>query len=330
MTHISRGSCAQNALDRQLIFAKRGRVAMDYLGALRLFVRAVELGSFSKAAADCGAKVSSVSRAVAALEADLGVALFNRSTRRLNPTEAGGDFYERAARILAEVEDARQQTAALNGKPQGLLKLNLPGAFGRRHVVPLLPAFMAAYPDIRIDATLTEATVNLIEAGADVAIRIGALPDSTLIAKKLAPHHRILCASPAVLARRAGPPAPADLAGENCLMFALAPADRWFFTRGDERVEVPVKGSFRANDSEALLEAAEAGLGLALLPTWLAGEAVREGRLVRLLPEWQASLAPGDRAIWGVYPPKKILSPKVRVFLDFVEARFGRPAIWDR
>jgi DNA-binding transcriptional LysR family regulator len=303
---------------------------MDYLAALRLFVRAVELGSFSKAAVDCGAKVSSVSRAVSALEADLGVALFNRSTRRLNPTEAGGDFYERATRILAEVEDARRQTAALNGRPQGLLKLNLPGAFGRRHVVPLLPSFLAAYPLIRIDATLTDATVNLIEAGADVAIRIGALPDSTLIAKRLAPHRRILCAAPGSFGDGAAPSMPADLARENCLMFALAPADRWFFARGDERVEVAVKGSFRANDSEALLDVAAAGLGLALLPTWLAGEAVRDGRLIRVLPEWEAGLAPGDRAIWGVYPPKKVLSPKVRVFLDFVEARFGRPAIWDR
>ena len=303
---------------------------MDYLGAIKLFVRAVELGSFSKAAVDCGAKVSSVSRAVAALEADLGVALFNRSTRRLNPTEAGGDFYERAVRILADVADARAQTAALNGKPQGLLKINLPGAFGRRHVVPLLPAFLAAYPDIRIEATLTDATVNLIEAGADVAIRIGALPDSTLIAKKLAPHRRMLCAGPAYLARRPAPKQPADLAGENCLLFALAPSDRWGFARDGERIEVAVKGSFRANDSEALLEAAEAGLGLALLPTWLAGASVRAGRLVSLLPDWAASLAPGERAIWGVYPPKKILSPKVRVFLDHVEAGFGRPAIWDR
>jgi DNA-binding transcriptional LysR family regulator len=303
---------------------------MDYLAAIRLFVRAVELGSFSKAAADCGAKVSSVSRAVAALEADLGVALFNRSTRRLNPTEAGGDFYERSVRILAEVEDARAQTAALNGKPQGLLKINLPGAFGRRHVVPLLPAFLAAYPDIRIEATLTDATVNLIEVGADVAIRIGALPDSTLIAKKLAPHRRVLCAGPAYLAGRVLPMVPADIARENCLLFALAPADRWFFTREGERAEVAVKGSFRANDSEALLDVAESGLGIALLPTWIAGAAVRQGRLVPLLPDWEVGLAPGDRAIWGVYPPKKILSPKVRAFLDFIEAGFGRPAVWDR
>ncbi|MDB5362736.1 MAG: transcriptional regulator, LysR family [Rhodospirillales bacterium] len=303
---------------------------MDYLAAIRLFVRAHELGSFSKAAADCGAKVSSVSRAVAALEADLGVALFNRSTRRLNPTEAGGDFYERAVRILVEVEDARQQTAALNGRPQGLLKLNLPGAFGRRHVVPLLPGFLKAYPDIRIEATLTDATVNLIEAGADVAIRIGALPDSALVAKKLAPHRRVLCASPAYLAGRAAPAHPPDIAGENCLGFALQPADRWFFERGAERVEVAIKGTFKANDSEALLDVALAGLGVALLPTWLVGEVLRSGRLVPLLPGWTAGLAPGDRAIWGVYPPKKILSPKVRVFLDHIEAGFGRPAVWDR
>jgi DNA-binding transcriptional LysR family regulator len=300
---------------------------MDYLGAIRLFVRAVERGSFSKAAADLGAKVSSVSRAVAALEADLGIALFNRSTRRLNPTEAGNDFYERAVRILAEVEDARQQTAALNGKPQGLLKVNLPGAFGRRHVVPLLPGFLAAYPDIRLDLTLTEATVNLIEAGADVAIRIGALPDSTLVAKKLAIHRRVLCASPAW---RGAPAEPRDLAAGNCLLFALAPADRWFFERGDERVEVAIGGAFRANDSEALLDAALAGLGPALLPTWLAYEALADGRLIHLLPDWRAGFALGERAIWGVYPPKKILSPKVRVFLDYLEARFGRPPIWDR
>ena len=303
---------------------------MDYLASIRLFVRTLELGSFSKAAADCGAKVSSVSRAVSALEADLGVALFNRSTRRLSPTEAGGDFYERALRILAEVEDARQQTAALNGRPQGLLKINLPGAFGRRHVVPLLPGFLAAYPEIRIEATLTDATVNLIEVGADVAIRIGALPDSALVAKKLAPHRRVLCVAPAYLGGRAAPVEPAGIAGENCLGFALQPSDRWFFERDGARVEVAIKGRFKANDSEALLEVALAGMGVALLPTWLAGEALGAGRLLRLLPDWTVGLAPGDRAIWGVYPPKKILSPKVRVFLDYVEAGFGRPAVWDR
>jgi DNA-binding transcriptional LysR family regulator len=304
---------------------------MDYLGAMRLFVRALELGSFSKAALDQTVKISSVSRAVAALEDDLGVALFNRSTRRLHPTEAGVDFYDSALRILSDVEAARLQISSLNGRPQGLLKINIPGAFGRRHVMPLLPDFLARYPDIRIDAVLTEATVNIIEVGADLAIRIGTLPDSTLIAKKLAQHRRILCASPAFLARHPEINRPEDLSGRACLPFGLLqPSNRWHFEREGETIEVRVGGPLTANDSEALLEAALAGLGIVLLPTWLVAGELRVGRLQSLLTDWQASLAPGDRAIWGVYPPKKFLSPKVRVFLDFVESRFGRPAYWDR
>lgn len=304
---------------------------MDYLSAMRLFVRAVELGSFSKAARDRAVKVSSVSRAIAAIEADLGVALLNRSTRRLHPTEAGQDFFERAQRILAEVEQAREHFTSLNERPQGLLKINIPGAFGRLHVVPLLPDFLARYPDIRVDAALTDHTVDLIEAGADVAIRIGALSNSTLIGKKLAPHRRVLCASPAYL--NAHPPIthPDALKDLACLRFSLLkPSDRWQFHRREEDLAVPVDGPFRANDSEALLEMTLAGLGLALLPTWIAGKDMNAGRLSVVLPEWQARLAPGDRAIWGVYPPKKVVSPKVRAFLDFIEERFGKPAYWDR
>lgn len=304
---------------------------MDYFAAMKLFVRAVELGSFSKAALDREVKVSSVSRAVAALEADLGVALFNRSTRGLRPTEAGNDFYERAARILAEVEAARLQTSSLNSRPQGLLRINVPGAFGRRHVVPLLPDFLARYPEVRVDAVLTDATVDLIDAGADVAVRIGALPDSALRARKLAPHRRVLCASPGYVSAHPAVSRPEDLAAHSCLAFTLVqPCDCWTFERGRDRLEVPVRGPMRANDSEALLEAALGGVGVALLPTWLVSGEVAAGRLVALLPEWQGKLAPGDRSIWGVYPPKKIVSPKVRAFLDFVEERFGSPAYWDQ
>lgn len=303
---------------------------MDYLAAMRLFVRAVELGSFSKAAQDRSVKISSVSRAVTALETDLGIALLNRSTRRLHPTEAGQEFFDRAQRILAEVTAARDHLASLNGRPQGLLRINIPGAFGRRHVIPLLPAFLARYPEIRIEATLTDQTVDLIEAGADLAIRIGVLPNSTLVAKKLAPHRRILCASPGYLAGRPPIIHPNELAEQSCLRFPLLqPSDRWQFSRNGTELAVTVDGPLSANDSEALLDAALSGLGIALLPTWLAGSDIKAGRLAVLLPDWQASLAPGDRAIWGLYPPKKVVSPKVRAFLDFVEERFGRPAYWD-
>jgi DNA-binding transcriptional LysR family regulator len=304
---------------------------VDYLATMRLFVRAVELGSFSKAARDRSVKISSVSRAVAALEADLGIALLNRSTRRLHPTEAGQEFFERAQRILADVEETRGHVASLNGHPQGLLKINIPGAFGRRHVIPLLAGFLARYPDIRIEAALTEETIDLIEAGADLAIRIGALPNSTLVAKKLAPHRRVLCASLAYLGNRPAINHPDDLSNEACLRFSLLqPSDRWQFSRDEARHEVTVNGPLSANDSEALLEATLGGLGIALLPTWLVGNDMKAGRLAVVLPDWQASLAPGDRAIWGVYPPKKLVSPKVRAFLDYVEERFGRPAYWDR
>lgn len=308
---------------------------MDYFAALRAFVRVVELGSFSRAAEEAAVKTSTVSRYVSALEADVGAALFNRSTRRLHLTEAGTVFYEHAARILADVEAAREATSAINARPRGLLRINIPGGFGRRHVVPHLADFLAEYPEIRIDATLTDATVDLIEVGADVAIRIGALADSSLIAKRLAPHRRVLAASPAYLAGRASIAVPGDLAGHDGLAFALQPKPAWFFRRTEEPeaepVEIAVQGRFRANDSEALLEAALGGLGIALLPSWLAGAEIRAGRLLALLPGWEALIAPGpERAIWGVYPPKRIVAPKVRVFLSFLETRFGRPPYWDR
>jgi DNA-binding transcriptional LysR family regulator len=307
---------------------------VDYFAGMRAFVRAVELGSFSRAAAEEGVKVSTVSRYVTALEADLGAALFNRSTRRLHLTEVGTTFYDRAVRIVAEVADARLAATSLNVRPQGLLRINIPGAFGRRHVVPHLRDFLAAYPDIQVDATLTDETVNLIASGADVAVRIGALADSTLVARRLAPQRRLLVAAPAYLADRRPVAVPSDLEDHDCLLFALQPKQVWYFLAHDppttEPLEVPVRGRLRANDSEALLDAVLASLGIALLPTWLTGEAIMAGRLTPLLPDWEALIAPGpQRAIWGVYPPKKVVSPKVRTFLSFIEARFGKPPYWD-
>jgi DNA-binding transcriptional LysR family regulator len=308
---------------------------MDYLASMRAFVRAVELGSFSKAAAEAGVKVSTVSRYVTALEADLGAALFNRSTRSLHLTEVGTRFYEDAARILGEVDDARHAASSLNARPQGLLRINIPAAFGRRHVVPHLPDFLAEHPDISVDATLTDETVDLIASGADLAVRIGALADSRLIARRLAPQRRSLVASPAYLAGRPPIAAPADLADHDCLGFALQPKPAWYFRRAGapesaEPLEVAVGGRLRANDSEALLETALADMGVALLPTWLTGADIAAGRLSVILPDWEALIAPGpERAIWTVYPPKRIVAPKVRAFLTFLDARIGKPPYWE-
>lgn len=308
---------------------------MDYLAAMRAFVRSVELGSFSKAAAEDNQKVSTVSRYVSALEADLGAALLNRSTRRLHLTEVGSAFYERATAVLAGVEDARLTAMSLNATPQGLLRINIPGTFGRRHIVPHLKDFREAYPQIRLDVTLTDLTVDLIETGTDVAVRIGALADSTLIARRLAPHRRLLVCSPGYLAKHGALDEPGDLARHECLTFALQPTDAWYFSQpddpADEALEVKVNGAFRANDSEAILSATKADMGIALLPSWLLNEEIAAGRVVRLLPNFAWAIARGpERAIWGIYPPKKTVSPKVRAFLAFFAERFGNPPYWAR
>lgn len=306
---------------------------MDYLAAMRAFVRAVDLGSFSKAATEEGVKTSTISRYVSALESDLGAALLNRSTRQLHVTEAGNTFYERAVQILGDVAEARETTQSLNAHPQGLLRINMPAAFGRRHVVPHLKDFLAAYPDIRVDATLSDATVDLIASGTDVAVRVGALADSTLIARKLAPHRRVLVASAAYLKSAPRLKVPEDIGAHACLEFALQPASAWYVRKpgkGEPRA-IAIAGPLRVNDSEALREAALSGLGLALLPSWIVGEDIRDGRLVEVLGEWEWLIAPGpERAIWGIYPPKKVVPPKVRAFLDFLAHRFGQPPYWDR
>jgi DNA-binding transcriptional LysR family regulator len=176
--------------------------------------------------------------------------------------------------------------------------------------------------------------VDLITGGADMAVRIGALADSTLVAKRLAPQRRLLVAAPSYLADRRPVAVPSDLEDHDCLQFALQPKQAWYFLPHDaptaEPLEIAVRGRLRTNDSEALLDAVLAGLGIALLPTWLTGEAIIIGRLSPLLPDWETLIAPGpQRSIWGVYPPKKVVSPKVRAFLSFIEARFGKPPYWD-
>lgn len=308
---------------------------MDYLAAMRAFVRSVELGSFSKAAAEDNQKVSTVSRYVSALEVDLGAALLNRSTRRLHLTEVGTAFYERAVAVLAGVEDARLTAISLNTTPQGLLRINVPGAFGRHHIVPHLRDFREIYPQIRLDVTLTDLTVDLIETGTDVAVRIGALADSTLIARRLAPQRRLLVCSPGYIAKHGAPDEPGDLVRHECLTFALQPTDSWYFSKhsdpANESQEVKVNWAFRANDPEALLCSAQADMGIALLPSWLLNEHITTRRLVNLLPSWSWAIARDpERAIWGVYPPKRTVSPKVRAFLAFFAERFGSPPYWDR
>jgi DNA-binding transcriptional LysR family regulator len=306
---------------------------MDYLGALRVFVRAVEVGSFSKAAIATNTKTSTVSRAIASLEEDLGVSLFHRTTRRAHLTEPGATFYEHARGVLRGLEEARDAASAMQGRPQGLIRLHVPSAFARLHIMPFVPDFLATYPDIRLDISLSDVRVDLLSVGADLAIRIGSLIDSSLLARKLAPHRRIVCASPAYLDCRPPIAEPIDLLRHNCLVYALQPTDRWFFRRhvgmADAFEEVPVSGTLRADDAEPLRDAAVAGMGVALLPTWLIAEELKTGRLRHVLPEWFSMINTKPGGIFGIFPPHHLVPPKVRAFLDFAQKRFGRPPYWD-
>ena len=305
---------------------------MDYFAAMRSFVRATDLGSFSRAAEEASVKVSTVSRHVSMLEADLGAALLNRSTHGLHLTEIGRIFHEHATRILRDVDDVRVLAASLNTSPQGLLRVTVPAAFGRLHVMPHLSTFLAKYPAVRADVTLTDAHVDLIETGTDLAIRIGALPDSGLVARKVAPQKRIACASPAFLAGTEPIDMPTDIASREALVFTLQLAPTWHLRNvlSGARAVVKVSGRVCANDSEALRCCALAGQGVAALPTWLVHDDLARGELVRVLPGWEVGIgADVDRAIWAVYPPKKVVSPKVRAFINFYEACFGKPAYWE-
>ena len=306
---------------------------MDYFAAVRAFVCAAEQRSFSKTAHNMAVKTSTISRYVSELEKDLGIALFNRSTRGLVLTEGGRVFREHALLALQALDDARQLTSSLNRTPQGVLRVTMPSAFGRRHIVPHLPAFMTRYADIDLDLVFTDETLNMIEAGIDVAIRIGVLSDSSLMAKRMASHRRIVCGSPEYFERTGMPRVPEDLATHDALRLSLLPDDKWSFTRVADgspvQVLVALQGRLRADDSEAVLALAVAGCGVALLPTWLASEALREGRLRHALPEWEARTGRAEPAVWAVYPPKKIVSSKVRAFVDFYAEAIGEPPYWD-
>lgn len=305
---------------------------MNHFAAIRTFVSAAELNSFSAAAKALNIETSTVSRHVADLEADLRIALFNRSTRGLTLTEAGRLFYTHAAQLLLQWEEARSLTSALNERPAGLLRLSVPSAFGRLHVMPLVDEFLRLHPEISLDISFNDDMQDLIESRIDLSIRIGTLPDSTLQARRLASQQRFAWASPEWIAANPEPDL-GDRQDLQILMFSRLHGDGWYARRtrsGEPWSRVPVNYRFSANDSEALLYACRSGAGIAILPDWLVWRDAREGRLQRVLPEWEFSMYRADTAVWIVYPRKKIVSSKVRSFIDFIVEKTGSPARWQR
>jgi len=304
---------------------------MDTLTGMRLFAEVVDAGSFSEAGRRLGLAASSVSRQVNGLEDALSARLLNRSTRSLSLTHAGEIYYERVRRILSEVHETNAAVAQLEATPSGLLRLNAPVVFGRRHIAPHIAEFCERYPDVSIDLTLTDHFVDVIESGADVVIRVGGLSDSSLIARRLAPNRRVIVASPDYLARYGEPETPEDLAEHKCLVYKLnVSMAEWHIRDGDGDVfRVKVSGPLTANNAEALHSAVLNGLGIALLPTWTVGGDVNAGRLRRLLPGHEADLVSHETAIHAIYPHARHLSAKVRAFVDFLVEKFRPTPYWE-
>jgi DNA-binding transcriptional LysR family regulator len=303
---------------------------MGIFDDMTVFVRAVDVGSFAGAAQQLGIAKSIVSRRILSLESRLGTSMFHRSTRRLSLTETGLAYYERARRILADVAEAEDVASQLHGELKGRLKVALPMSFGYRHLSPVVTDFLRAHPQVDIELDLNDRRVDLISEGFDIAVRIGSLPDSSIISRTLAPCRHVVCASPAYLATHGKPQTPAELASEDhlCLAYNNRPrAEQWRFLIDGIWTAVPVKARYiHSNNGDILCEAAIAGLGIVVLPTFIVNDAVATGALEVLLAGYEVA-SPSILAVW---PPSRHVSGKVRAFVDLLAKRFAKTPYWDK
>jgi DNA-binding transcriptional LysR family regulator len=301
---------------------------MDRFVSMAVFVKVVEGSSFAAAARHFRLSPAMVSRHVHALEEQLGAQLLNRTTRHVSPTEVGQAYYHRVRQILADIEEADRLAADLQAAPRGLLRITSSQSFGIRHLAPAVADYLALCPEVLMDVTLNDRYLDVIEEGFDLAVRIGHLEDSSLIARRLAPVRMALGAAPDYVARHGAPQTPADLAHHNCLVYTYAAAQsEWRFRDGAGKEKaVQITGRLLANNGDLLRIAALQGQGVALGPTFILGEDIRAGTLVRLLPDYTAP----EVGLYAVYPPGRHLSAKVRSFVDFLVARFGGEPEWDR
>jgi DNA-binding transcriptional LysR family regulator len=297
------------------------------LEELQTFVGVVESGGFTAAAERLGLAKSAVSRRVSDLESRLGVQLLHRTTRRVSLTEAGEQLYERALRILADLEEAETAVASAHASLRGRVRMAAPLSFGLLHLAPALTGFLARHPAVTLDLDLNDREVGLVEEGFDLSLRIGRLADSSLVARRLAPVRLVACASPGYLERHGEPREPADLSRHQGLAYAhTPPAQQWSFRAPNgQTVSVTVPTRLRANNGDVLLRAAEEGLGVAVLPTFIAWRALAEGTVRPVL----AGFPPPEESAYAVYPSRRHLPQRVRVLIEFLAERFGEAPYWD-
>ena len=297
---------------------------MDAPGEMRVFVRSVELGGFSAAARDLELTPSALSKLVTRLEDRLGVRLMNRTTRKLALTAEGEAYFASAKRILADIDEAETEVTRFSDSPKGLLRVNVGVAFGMHQLAPALPRFLEKYPEIELDITVTDRMIDLVEEGADVAIRNGHLRDSSLVARRICDLHRVICASSLYLKKHGVPKAPQELLQHNCISISGAPQlRRWPFDTRNGIETVDVRGNVSANNAETLLQLAATGVGIIRLADVIVGDAIRAGRLTPLLESVHHR---EPLPLSAVYLPGKHKSPRVAAFVNFlVETFAGAP-----
>lgn len=298
---------------------------------LSTFVAVATAGSFSRVAKAERVAVSSIARKIDALEAELGARLFTRSPRTLLLTDAGEHFLPRARGLLAELAAAKVGLAALESEPRGLLTVTAPAMFGRKHVVPALLGFLQRYPQLEVELHNSDQVVDVTERRVDVSIRMGTLPDSDLVATRLAPVRRLLCASPTYVERHGAPAEPAELLKHDCLSAASEPAPPgwWTFAGVNREAALPVRGRFRSDDTDALVQAALAGIGIVHLASWLVSDLVSAGRLVSLCSNARPPKK-DTTAIHAVRMPGRSHAAKAQLFIAYLRDAFGAPPYWDR
>ena len=301
--------------------------------ALEVLREVMRRGSYAKAALARGVDPSSISRTILGLEDQLGIRLFQRTTRRLSPTEAGAVYFQRMEPLLEEFESARLEALDIDRHPRGTLRIAAPASFAQLNLVEPLAELAKLYPELSFDLILTDAALDLVAERIDVAVRLGPLAPSQLVAVRLASMRGSVCASPAYLAEHARPRRPKDLAFHKCMLLDMPGFDSiWRFESSKgKREEIAVSGRLRSSNAIALKQFALAGLGVALLARWISGRELEEGQLIDLFPRYEVTSANFDHpAVWILYPSRAYLPLKVRVLIDYLKARFARRSPWEQ
>ncbi|MDQ2042699.1 LysR family transcriptional regulator [Pseudoalteromonas sp. 20-92] len=298
---------------------------MDKLTTMKTFLAVVQEGSFSKAADKLDISPQLVSKYISALEDNLHTRLLHRTTRKVSVTEAGNQYYQRCQQVLVDIEDMENSLNNLSENVSGMLSISAPMSFGTKHLAGLLVDFQKQYPNLKLDLRLTDQYVDIVEQGIDIALRIGVLKNSTLIAKKIAPIHLAVFASPDYLKHHGTPQTLLDLQSHNYLRYSLSEPTKRLFGVNELKSELKLESNFVANNGDLLLNTAIAGGGIAMQPTFIAGEALAQGKVVRILQDYE----PDPMGLYMVYANRQFLPSKVRAFVDFASDFYGDTPYWD-